>query len=77
MDELLLTPEIDPSLSIDAFLTGRHPFQASKSSEQKLAGRWHSPQVLLVPVLKGLEAEDGLIIDFAINWESTKLVQIP
>jgi len=77
MDELLLAPEINPSLSTDAFLTDRHLFQASKSSEQEITERWHSPQILLVPMLKGLEARGGLIIDLATDWESAKVIQIP
>jgi len=67
MDELLLAPEINPSLSTDAFLTNEHLFQASTSNEQEFTGRWHSPQILLVPMLKGLEPRDGLIIDLAIG----------
>ena len=56
MDELLLAPEIYPDFGTVAFLIDMHFFQTSKSSEQKLTGRWHSRQVLLIPVLKGLEA---------------------
>ena len=70
VDELLLAPEINPSLSTDAFLINKHLFQASKSSEQEFTERWHSPQILLVPMLKGLEARGGLIIDLATDWES-------
>jgi len=76
VNELLLAPEINPRLPTDAFLIDRHFFQTSKSSKQKLEGRWHGSQVLLVPVLKHLEAGNGLIVDFAINWEAAKLVQI-
>jgi len=76
MDELLLTLEVDPSFSTNALLTDRHPFQVFKSSKQEFVGRWHSPQILLIPMLKGLETRDSLIIDLVADWKSAKLVQI-
>ena len=76
MDKLLLTPETNPSFSTAALLADRHLFEASKSSKQEFKSRWHSPQILLVPMLKGLKTRDSLIIDLAADRKSAKLVQI-
>jgi len=74
MHQLLLAPEVDPSLRSYSFIVIMCLLQAPKGGKQEATRRWNHSLSLLISVTEDLIARDGFIINLAIDRKPIKMV---